>query len=94
MRTFILTLCVTAALPALAQAACFVEYKAKQDSPLRLHYGILQIDGACPGGGQTRAITADRLQRGGWTLLNIVGRSETVPEDNKKANAGAYYLRY
>ena len=34
-------------LPAAAEAACYADYKAKQDSPLRLHYGVVQLSGQC-----------------------------------------------
>ncbi|WGW04855.1 hypothetical protein [Tropicibacter oceani] len=82
------------ALPAAAQADCFVEYKAKQDSPLRLHYGILAIGGSCPSGSQAASMAQDRLSAGGWVLLNVLGLSETTPSAKMKANAGDYYLRY
>lgn len=82
------------ALPAAAQAACFVEYKAKQDSPLRLHYGILRLDGACPDPAGATDAAAARLAAGGWTLLNVVGLSEDEPSDTQKANAGAFHLRF
>lgn len=83
-----------AALPAAAQAECYVEYKAKQDSPLRLHYGILSLPGACPGKSAAKQTATARLASGGWVLLNVVGLSEQSPSEAKRANAGAYYLRY
>ena len=49
MKTLVLSLLLALAAPAVANAACYVEYKAKQDSPLRLHYGVLRLDGGvCP----------------------------------------------
>ena len=95
MKPLMLTLLVALWLPAAAQAQCFAEYKAKQDNPLRLHYGILLLDSAsCPGpAAATRAVTR-RLAGTGWTLLNIVGLSEARPTDKQKANAGEYYLRF
>ena len=43
-------------LPALAEAACFADYKAKRDNPLRLHYGVVKLsDGACPSQGDAAA---------------------------------------
>ena len=41
---------LTAALLVIAttaQATCFADYKAKRDDPLRLHYGVAEIMGAC-----------------------------------------------
>jgi len=46
----------TLALPATAQAACYADYKAKQDAPLRLHYGVAEIDTPC-----TAASARDQL---------------------------------
>ena len=34
-------------MPAAAQAACYADYKAKQDAPLRLHYGVAEISEPC-----------------------------------------------
>ena len=34
---------VTIALAAPSHAACYVDYKAKRDNPLRLHYGVMQL---------------------------------------------------
>ena len=92
--TRILALTVLMLLPQAGLAACYVEYKAKQDSPLQLHYGIVQLDGACPDSGTAAATVAARLRAGGWVLLNVVGLSQTPPTDTQRANAGAYYLRY
>ncbi|MBO9464327.1 hypothetical protein J7443_03720 [Tropicibacter sp. R15_0] len=96
MRHFIapLLVAITLALPAAAQADCFVEYKAKKDSPLRLHYGILSLDGSCPSASAAAQSASRRVASGGWTLLNVVGLSENTPSGAKRANAGEYYLRY
>lgn len=95
MKRMILSLAFMACLPAAAQAACYAEYKAKQDSPLRLHYGIMQVDsGGCPSRASARNIVATRLGTAGWTLLNVVSLSETAPSAQQRANAGEHYLRY
>ena len=41
-----LAACLATALP-VAAADCFADYKAKQDDPLRLHYGVAQVRGEC-----------------------------------------------
>lgn len=92
--TVMLTLTFALALPGAARADCYVEYKAKQDSPLRLHYGILALSGACPGKSAAARQAENRLASGGWVLLNVLGLSENSPSDQMKANAGANYLRY
>ncbi|MFD2172936.1 hypothetical protein [Rhodobacter lacus] len=82
------------ALAAPAQADCYADYKAKQDNPLRLHYGVAQVpDGACSKGAASAAL-APRLAAGGWTLLNIVSVFGPEGLQAKKASAGAYFLRY
>lgn len=77
-----------------ATAACFAEYKAKQDNPLQLHYGIMQLGASCPPGGKARAQVAQRLAKGGWVLLNVVSIFEGDPSKAQKKNAGSNFLRY
>ncbi|SOB95191.1 hypothetical protein SAMN05877831_101837 [Rhodobacter maris] len=82
------------ALASPAGAQCYADYKAKQDNPLRLHYGVAQVpDSACSKGGAAAAL-APRLAAGGWTLLNIVSVFGPDKLDSKKASAGGYFLRY
>lgn len=81
-----------AALPAAAGADCYAEYKAKQDDPLRLHYGILRLSGPCPD--RAEDVLRGRLAGTGWTLLDVVALSPDEPDDDRKADAGEFYLRY
>ena len=79
--------------PVAAEAGCFADYKAKQDSPLRLQYGVARITGACtPSAAQ--AELAPRLTAQGWTLLNVLSVFDESGLDERKASAGAYYLRF
>lgn len=56
-----------------ASAACRVEYKAKQDNPLRLDFGTAQLpDSACASKEAAAKALAPRLKKEGWTLLAIV----------------------
>ncbi|WP_371155920.1 hypothetical protein [Jannaschia sp. 2305UL9-9] len=93
---------MTHALPSLivlllcastAQAACYADYKAKQDDPLRLHYGVMEVPDAACSASAAAAVVADRL-RDGWQLLSI--ESVFGPEglDQRRASAGPYFLRY
>lgn len=79
--------------PAMVQAACYADYKAKQDNPLRLHYGVAQIDGACTAPAAAREL-APRLQAAGWTLLNVVSVFDDAGLDQRKDSAGPNFLRY
>ena len=88
-----LPLFVLAALP--AQAACYADYKAKTDNPLRLHYGVAQIsDAACGNRGAAAAELSPRLAAGGWTLLDIVSTFGPEGLNERRADAGQYYLRF
>ncbi|MEL6586896.1 MAG: hypothetical protein AAFY65_01590 [Pseudomonadota bacterium] len=76
-----------------AQAVCYADYKAKKDNPLQLHYGVMQVpDGACSVGA-ARSVVAGRL-RDGWQLLNVVSVFGPEGLDQRRASAGAYFLRY
>ncbi|APX23110.1 MAG: hypothetical protein CML50_01960 [Rhodobacteraceae bacterium] len=95
MKRILVPLLLALCLPVAAQADCYVEYKAKQDGPLRLHYGIARLPGGdCPPGAEAADLLRPRLAGGGWTLLNVVGLSTETPGDKKKANAGDFFLRY
>lgn len=73
-------------------AECYADYKAKQDDPLRLHYGVMQVSNCDKGA--ARKEVAKRLNSNGWTLLNVMSVFEADGLDQRKANAGKYYLRY
>ncbi len=76
-----------------AQAACYADYKAKQDNPLRLHYGVAEINGDCTKNRATNQLT-DRLDADGWTLLNVLGVFDDDGLEERKDSAGDYFLRY
>lgn len=78
-----------------AQASCYADYKAKQDAPLRLHYGVAEVSGAACQSKQAAAKQlAPRLARAGWTLLNIVSVFGADQLNERRANAGQNFLRY
>ncbi len=78
-----------------ADAACYADYKAKQDDPLRLHYGVAELSGgACDSDGAAAAAIAPRLARDGWTLLNILSIFGAEGLDQRRDRAGQYFLRY
>jgi len=82
-----------AALP--ASAACYADYKAKMDNPLKLHYGVAQIpNGACRSPKAAATSIAPRLAAAGWTLLNVVSVFSDDGLNGRKANAGPYFLRF
>ena len=89
--TFLLLLALS--WPASAQAACYADYKAKQDTPLRLHYGVAEIRDPCTVRSATQQLQS-RLQNAGWTLLNVVSVFDDTGLAERKESAGPHFLRY
>lgn len=89
----ILILSLFLTLPSLAEAGCFADYKAKQEDPLRLHYGVAEISGECSKKAAKKELTS-RLQDAGWVLLNIVSVFDESGLEERKTSAGNNYLRY
>jgi hypothetical protein len=81
-----------AALPAQA-AGCYADYKAKQENPLRLHYGVAQISGTCSRAA-AQAQLSQRLAANGWTLLNIVSVFGDEGLNQRRSSAGQNFLRF
>jgi hypothetical protein len=98
MKHAILPLALFAALLAAAplRADCYADYKAKRDQkPLRLHYGVAQIEeGSCGGISAAAEALAPRLAQEGWTLLNILSIFGPEGLDQRKDSAGKFFLRY
>ncbi|MEH7827744.1 hypothetical protein [Gemmobacter denitrificans] len=78
------------ALP--AQAECYADYKAKQDDPLRLHYGVAQVSSCDRRGAQ--AELGPRLQAAGWQLLNVLSTFGPEGLNERQSSAGDYFLRF
>ncbi|WP_112311230.1 hypothetical protein [Pseudogemmobacter bohemicus] len=82
------------ALAGPAAADCYADYKAKKDDPLQLHYGVAQVsDGNCSPG-KAGAELKPRLAADGWTLLNVLSTFGPEGLDERRANAGSWFLRY
>lgn len=89
--------CAVAATMALttpgAAQSCYADYKAKQDNPLKLHYGVAELSGGCAKGAAQTEL-APRLKSKGWTLLNVVSVFGPDGLEQRKTNAGAFFLRF
>ena len=83
-----------AALASPASAACYADYKAKRDTPLRLHYGVAEIDDTRCDKRAARAELEPRLARDGWTLLNVLSVFDEGGLEERKKSAGPNFLRY
>lgn len=78
-----------------AQAACYADYKAKKDAPLRLHYGVIELSGqACNSPAAAKRIVERRLARGGWTLLNVMNIFDQRGLEQRRGSAGDFFLRF
>lgn len=77
----------------IAQAACYADYKAKQDDPLRLHYGVAELRGDCSVGSAENQLR-DRLDSAGWQLLNVLSVFDDAGLEERKDSAGEFFLRY
>lgn len=88
-------LLATLVLARPAQAECYADFKAKQDDPLRLAYGVSAIsDSACGDTGAAGAELAGRLAAQGWTLLQILSTFGPEGLSERQASAGEYFLRF
>jgi hypothetical protein len=90
MRT---ALCLLLLTGSPAWAACYADYKAKQDDPLRLHYGVMEIsEEACDIASATRDL-ATRLGDG-WELLEVDSVFGPEGLEERRERAAEYFLRY
>ncbi|MGC1496225.1 MAG: hypothetical protein WA790_10475 [Sulfitobacter sp.] len=96
MKNALLSLLIAGSISIAAPAAaanCYADYKAKQDNPLRLHYGVAQVSGAC-NAGSARAELSARLAAQGWTLLNVLSVFGDEGLAQRRDSAGPNYLRF
>lgn len=93
MKHVIASLTLILFLAGSAQAACYADYKAKQDDPLKLHYGVAELSGDCTVEAAEEELP-ERLSGDGWTLLAVLSVFDETGLAERKANAGDFYLRY
>ena len=79
--------------PSVQAAECFADYKAKQENPLRLHYGVAQVSGDCSRATAQSQLTK-RLAAQGWTLLTVVSVFGEDGLNQRKESAGKNFLRF
>jgi hypothetical protein len=93
MKHLSFSLCLLMLGTTAAQAACYADYKAKQDGPLRLHYGVAEVSGDCTTDSAASQLDG-RLGDNGWQLLNVLGVFDDAGLDERKDSAGEYFLRF
>ena len=79
--------------PAAAQDPCYADYRAKQDAPLRLHYGTAEVGQPCTVPAAIEALGA-RLAAAGWTLLDVLGVFGADGLAQREGDAGEFHLRF
>ncbi|TQV66690.1 hypothetical protein FIL88_13150 [Aliiroseovarius halocynthiae] len=78
-----------------AQAACYADYKAKRDDPLKLHYGVIELsDDACDDHETAHRQISDRLAGNGWSLLKVQSIFDDTGLEERKESAGKFFLRF
>ena len=90
--TLIAALLLAFGSPAFA-ADCYADYKAKQDDPLKLHYGVAKVTGPCTKE-SARAQLTQRLGAQNWKLLNVVSVFGPEGLEQRKNSAGSNFLRF
>ena len=92
---FLLTGPLILASAGVATAACYADYKAKQDDPLQLHYGVIALsEEACENERAAASEVAERIASEGWMLLNVVSTFEESGLEERQESAGEFYLRF
>lgn len=83
-------------LPTIGHADCYADYKAKADNgELRLHYGVIRLSGSdCSDVGNISGTISGRISQGGWQLLRVMSSFDENGLNDRRANAGEYFLRY
>lgn len=98
MKTLMKTVALAALLIAptfAADAACYADYKAKRDNPLKLQYGVVELpDAACGSLEAAAGNISQRLAANGWILLNVLSIFDASGLPQRRESAGEYYLRY
>ncbi len=97
MKTYpyLLAVLFAAAFAAPANAACYADYKAKRENPLKLHYGVVQIDiSPCTMSNNVTSHVRGKLKSGGWDLLQVQSVFDESGLDRRKRDAGEFFLRF
>ena len=94
MQYLTLAIVIGLALSGPAAAECYADYKAKQDDPLKLAYGVAQVaDADCDTKAAKRALRP-RLEAGGWKLLDVMSVFGPEGLAERTDRAGENFLRY
>ncbi|SHJ98153.1 hypothetical protein SAMN05444000_11678 [Shimia gijangensis] len=85
--------CMSVLAAPVSAEQCYADYKAKKDSPLRLHYGVVELYQGCSKNSAKTEISG-RISQDGWKLLNVLSIFDASGLAGKDSSAGQFYLRY
>lgn len=85
---------ISLSLTGAGEAACHADYKAKQDNPLRLHYGVMDVPDSACSVAAAAGVIGPRLSAAGWTLLNVISVFGPEGLDERKTSAGEFFRRF
>ena len=91
--SLILVTALALSLGSGTEAACYADYKAKRDNPLRLHYGVMELHNGCKKKSATRE-ARQRLKANGWVLLNVLSVFKENGLAKRQGSADRFFLRY
>lgn len=92
---FLCAVLIAGSAATASRAACYADYKAKQEAPLRLHYGVVQVDvSPCQSSEAVTSIVKERIATGGWQLLQVQSVFDESGLERRKQDAGQYFLRF
>jgi hypothetical protein len=83
-----------AILAGQAAAACYADYRARTEDPLRLHYGVIELPESACTVEAAQPVIARRIAADGWQLLQVISVFDESGLDARRSDAGAYFLRY
>lgn len=95
-RSLKLPLLIALALSVAAplHAACYADYRAKKDDPLRLHYGVIDLRRDDCTLSAAQDVIPDRIAADGWDLLQVISVFDDSGLATRRADAGAFFLRF
>ncbi len=95
MKKILLITLFLSSIPHMTFGECYADYKAKKNEPLRLHYGIAKINPSlCDKRDAVALELRARLRANGWVLLKLIDLFGKDNLEERKDNAGAYFLKY
>ncbi len=77
-----------------ARASCYADYKAKRNDPLRLHYGVIELSEADCRKDVAGSVIARRIAADSWQLLAVLSLFGPEGLEQRREQAGPFFLKY